>query len=365
MGIAWRELRRTPGRFVPVVVAMSLLVVLLAVLGGFLDGLERSQTGVVRAHEGRLVVTAADVALTIGRSPLPDDVVGAVQQVDGVAAAGRLATVTTTARPADGEIVDVVVVGYDLATATLPAPPADGAAHVDERLGAIAGTAADATPAVGPAEGCCDDVDAVLSDVSAGGPTVWVDFETWREVATAADPTSPAAVQAVVVEPAPGTDLEALADDVEAALAGVVAVDASTPAELIAADEVVTQQSSTFAGIIGVTFVVTLLVVGLFFVLLTIERSKLYAVLKAMGGRTPDLVGGLTLQAVVVAVVALVLGGAVSLGLLSFVIPADLPVVVLPERLAVLAGATIVVAIVGALLTLRRILRIDPGSAIG
>lgn len=43
MRIALKELLRQPGRFVPVGVALTLLVMLLVVLGGFLDGLELSQ----------------------------------------------------------------------------------------------------------------------------------------------------------------------------------------------------------------------------------------------------------------------------------------------------------------------------------
>ena len=44
---------------------------------------------------------------------------------------------------------------------------------------------------------------------------------------------------------------------------------------MILALPVVQQQSSTFEGIIGVTFVVTLMVVALFFTLITLERVGL------------------------------------------------------------------------------------------
>ena len=50
MTIALRELLRRPGRFAPVVAALSLLVLLLVVLGGFLDGLSLNQTGALRAQ---------------------------------------------------------------------------------------------------------------------------------------------------------------------------------------------------------------------------------------------------------------------------------------------------------------------------
>jgi putative ABC transport system permease protein len=352
MRIALRELRRRPGRFTPALVAMTLLVVLLVVLGGFLDGLERSQTGVLRAQGDRLLVLAEDAELAPRRSRLPAGTADAVRAVDGVTEVGGLSQVATTAG-ADGEILDVVLVGYELATDRLPTPPAPGRAVIDQRLADQLGLAAGDRLAVGPGEEPLA-VTAVVDDLSAGAPTVWVAAGAWTDLARAADPTGSPTTQALVVAG------DVTPDD----LAGVSGVEAATVADVIAADEVVSTQSGTFQGILGVTFVVTLLVVALFFILLTIERVGLYAVLKAVGGRSRDLLAGLALQATAVAVVAVAAGVAVSIGLLAFV-PPDLPIIVLPSRLAVLAAATVVTAVLGALGTLRRILRIDPADAIG
>lgn len=65
-----------------------------------------------------------------------------------------------------------------------------------------------------------------------------------------------------------------------------------------------------------------------------------------------------------IAVAALAIGGLLAFALTA-VLPADLPVRVLPSRLAILAVGTVVTALVGALGTLRRLLRIDPAEAIG
>ncbi len=353
MSIAVRELRRRFGQFLPVLVAMTLLVVLLVVLGAFLDGLSRNQTGVLRAQGDRLLVVSADADLAPGRSALPDDAIEALGAVDGVDDVGRLSTVATTAAR-EGNINDVVVVGYDLATDVVPAPPADGEAVVDGALAELVDLEVGDTVVVGP-----DDrelvVSAFVGDVSQGAPTIWVGADAWREVAAAVDPTQPPATQAAVVggDVAPGDLADAVAN-----------TDVATVDEVIAADDVVTQQSSTFQGIIAVTFVVTLLVVALFFVLLTIERVRLYAVLKAVGARTRDLVAGLAVQAIAIALLAVLLGIGLGIGL-TLLVPPDLPLVIVPARLAVLAVATVVVAVLGALGTLRRILRIDPADAIG
>ena len=52
-----------------------------------------------------------------------------------------------------------------------------------------------------------------------------------------------------------------------------------------------------FNQIIGVTLVIAIVVVALFFALLTVERIGLYGMLKAIGARSRTLFGGVVVQA--------------------------------------------------------------------
>jgi len=113
-----------------------------------------------------------------------------------------------------------------------------------------------------------------------------------------------------------------------------------------------------------VTFVVTLLVVALFFTLITLERVGLYAVLKALGARTGNLMAGISTQAVGVSLVALALGFALSVVFVGL-LPAELPVRLEAARMLQTAAGVLASALLGSLFTLRRILRIDPAEAIG
>ena len=361
MRLAVRELRRRPGRFLPVGGALVLLVLLLLVLGGFLDGLTLSQTGSYRAQEGRLFVLAPDADLQLQRSRLPVSTADELREVDGVADVGGLATTLTTAGTGD-ELQDVAVIGHALGTDVLPQPPEDGEVVVDRQLARVADVAVGDTLAVGPEEVGLR-VTAFVDDVSQGAPTLWTNLPTWRRVAgsaSAARALPDDTVQAFVVAPTDGTGLQ----DLAASLEDAAPVTAATVDEVVGALDVVQQQASTFQGIIGVTFVVTLLVVALFFALLTLERVRLYAVLKAMGARTRDLVVGVATQAVVVATGAVLLGGGLALAFVG-VLPPDLPVRLVPGRVLIVAGGTLLTALLGGLFTLRRLLRIDPAQALG
>ena len=89
---------------------------------------------------------------------------------DGVAAVGALNLVQSTATDGQGEIVDIVLFGYDLPTDVIPPPPADGGAVVDKALAdrndvAVGDTlllGATAEPVV---------VAGIVSDLSQGSPT--------------------------------------------------------------------------------------------------------------------------------------------------------------------------------------------------
>ena len=361
MNIGIKELLRQPGRFASVGVALTVLVVLLTVLGGFLDGLELNQTGPYRAHEGRLLVFSEQSENLIQRSQLEQAQFSQLGEADGVAVVGALNQIESTASVGDGEILDIVLFGYDLATDVIPEPPSDGAvidaALAEDRDVVVGDTlllGASAEPVV---------IAAIVEDLSQGSPTVWVSTNRWRELVEVSKPTAlpPAGSnQALVIEPDQGWALA----DLAAELSRLEGISAVTPEEAIESLPVVQQQSTSFEGIIGMTYVVTLLVVALFFALITLERVGLYAVLKALGAGTKDLMAGISAQAVCVSLLALVLGFGLSVTFVGL-LPSELPVRLEVSRLVQIAVGVVLTALIGSLFSLRRVLRIDPAEAIG
>ena len=122
--------------------------------------------------------------------------------------------------------------------------------------------------------------------------------------------------------------------------------------------------SSTFNAIIYSTLVVVLAVIGLFFSLLTLERTGLYGVLKAIGASTGRLFSGVVAQAVIVASVAFVIGATLA-SVLAFVSPPGIPLQLTTGRFAFTFVALVLASVVGSAISLRRVTRIDPASAIG
>ncbi len=168
-------------------------------------------------------------------------------------------------------------------------------------------------------------------------------------------------VQALVVSTAadPSATIEAIE-----AVAGdrVVALDRNGTIDEIPG---VVEQRTTFNQILGVTVVIALVVVALFFALLTVERAGLYGVFKAIGARSRTIFAGLVLQAVVVTAIAAAVAGVLVSVIAAIIPPGSIPLSVSIGRVVSSVALMLVAAVVGSAFSLRRVLRVDPASALG
>jgi putative ABC transport system permease protein len=360
---ALRELRRRPQRFLAVTAALTLLTVLLLFLGGLLDGLYLGATGALRAQRGSVVVYSADANDSIIRSRITPAVRRQVEAVTGVRRTGGLGASLLGAKvPGEQDLADAAVMGYQLRPEGVPAPPPPGQAWADRRLEAFGVHTGD-TLRLGPQQtpirvrGWVEDTNYLLQG------SLWVRPSTWRSVQNANRPDAqfPPGTFAVLVVDGSG-DADALARRIDAATDG--ATKTLTKDEAVLASPGTRQQKSTFNGIIGVTFLVVGLVAALFFALLTLERTPVYGVLKALGTTTRRLVAGVLLQAVVLATVAFAVGGLITIGL-GVVLPARIPLQIESSRAVTTFVGLLLTAAIGGAISLRRIARIDPVTAIG
>jgi putative ABC transport system permease protein len=359
-------MRRRPGRFAVAAALLTLIAMLLMLLGGLLDGLIARSTGAIRAQRADLVVFSATAEQSFLRSRIPPELRAQVEAVPGVPRTGGIGVTQLGARVPGNrprDLVDVAVIGYELPPRGLPSPPRRGAGYADAVL-RDEGVGQGDTLRLGPARTPVKIVGFVDDTSYSGAGSLWVSPATWRDVQNANRPGStvgPGVFQSLVVQAA--GDSSTVTHRIDRATRGAT----ETVSKTTAADSIggVRQQRSVFNQIIGVTLIVAIVVVALFFALLTVERVGLYGVLKALGARSRTLLAGVVIQAVAVALVAAAIGTALAVVLDRTLPPGTIPYQLQISRVVVSAVALVLAAILGSSFSLRRVLRVDPASAIG
>jgi putative ABC transport system permease protein len=366
MRLALRELRRQPTRFVTATVILTLIAVLLMFLGGLLDGLIRLSTGAVRAQQADAIVYSESSQASFLRSRIEVADREAIEAADGIDQVGGLGVVLLGARVPDNgprDLANVSLWGYELAPKGVPEPPADGEAYADELLRADGVEVGDEL-LVGPSRTPVTVIGWVSDTAYNGQGGLWANLETWRTVLAENRPDAVLAegvVQALAVRGPGGTEaVIAAADGATDGRTFALSVDDS-----VNAIPGVTEQQTTFNQILGVTIVIAVVVIALFFALLTVERTALYGVLKAIGARSRTIFGGLVAQAATVTLIASAIAAVLVIVLDVLIPPGSIPLYVSAGRIITSAVLLLVAAVIGSAFSLRRVLKVDPASALG
>jgi putative ABC transport system permease protein len=189
-------------------------------------------------------------------------------------------------------------------------------------------------------------------------PFVFTNLETARAYTRLDDRQ----ITHVLVKAVPGTDLAALAQRLRA----LPHLEAFTATEMSArARGYWSSRTGVGAGffttaLMGV--VVGLVIVGQILYNGTLEHIREYGTLKAMGVRNGAVVGVILLQAVFSALVGIAAGGALAFAAQAGMRAANLVVALSPGLIAVTAVLTLVMCCLAALLSIGKVLRLDPAT---
>jgi putative ABC transport system permease protein len=341
-------------------VGFAILLVLL--LQGVMDGTVAKSTTYID-HVGADVFVARSGVnnMAIASSALPESVVASVSRVEGVEeAAGitRFPIIVNAGgrdRPAD-------LIGYDLAKGLGgPWKLASGRPPASETEVALDRTLADEL-GVGVGEevtisGAPFTV-AGLSDETAAiaGKIAFVDRAASQRLLQI-----PGIVSFVLVRTAPGADPQAVADALDRQLPEV---NAMTRAELSRNDRDLL--GSLFVAPVNVMatigFLVGLAIIGLTMYTTTAERMRDFGVLKAIGASNAFLFHTVITQAAVLGVAGFVAGLAAAwvAGPVVVRLVPDIGVAINPAPAARTFGAVMAMSLIGAVLPVARIVRVDP-----
>ncbi|QNQ82818.1 ABC transporter permease [Lactobacillus sp. PV012] len=123
-------------------------------------------------------------------------------------------------------------------------------------------------------------------------------------------------------------------------------------------------QNLTFEMMIGFLYVISLIVIAVFLYILTIQKLPNYAVLRAQGIPMKTLIGATLGQSLILVILGTVIAWVVML-IMTKVLPAAVPLDFAPWIMISGFAGMIATGIIGGLIPIRSIMKVDPAKAIG
>lgn len=367
MWLARKEIARAKGRFVMLSAAIGLLIFLILFQQALLNGLITDFVGAVKNQNAEVLVFNEQARKNVEGSFLTPDQTAAIATVDGVADTGLIGESTFTAI-AGGVDTDAVLFGYELNGLGEPTTLTEG--RLPQGPNEAIASAADA--------GDGFDIGDQIEIVGADGPvitvvglgrelrwsvsaTLFVSYETFEAAQRAVNPDASVVLPSLVaVEPEAGVDAATVTERISASVPGTEAL---TRQQAIDENPGVTGTRQSFQIILALGFIVVLIVVGFFFLILTVQKARPLTLLRAIGSPKSFLVKNTLAQIALVWGVGVVIGLGLTFFALAVTPSGNLSVSVEPTAAAGSIAALFVLSMIAGLASVRRVLRIDPIDA--
>jgi len=377
MFLALRELLFARGRFSLMGAVIALIAVLTVILSGLSSGLVNDGVSGLKSmpvsafafDEG----TKTDNAFS--RSVIEQKQVDAWSEQPGIEQATPMGSSMMNAITDDGTQVDIAVFG--VAPDSFLAPDvSDG-----KQLGDIDGIVVSETMREEGVEiGTVLTLDRVDTELTVIGFTegqatfghvdvAYAPLETWQLLAAGQAPAGTPTQQdldrldfdyssVVALKYADGASVDLAAGDAAADTSS------KTLAESFNASPGYEAETMTLSMIQVFLYAICALVVGAFFSVWTIQRKQEIAVLRAIGAPVRYLLRDGVTQAALLLLLFTAIGIGAGLGL-GAAMPAGMPFALEGAQIAIAAILTIVLGLIGAVISIIRIARIDPLTALG
>ena len=368
MFVAFKEIRRSLGRFSLLTMAVALLVLLLLFFQAVAGTLTSGLTGGLESSSADVLVYDQQARRNPATSILSPKVEAEVAAAPDVVATSPIGLSVFTgtvdgSSSADAE-VDVQLVGGDPSGPSVPADIASGRLPSAQGEALFSGSSFDSPIEIGQqvkVEGVSFKVVGTADDAAFNVlPTLYVPYEDYVLASQArAGKSIDVAPSLIGVSVAKGADPAEVARSLTKSIDGVEALDRS---EAVAALPGVGQITQSFSILYLLLYIVVALVTGVFFLILTVQKEDALVLLRAVGASSRDVIASVLIQVLVVVGLGALIGSAVTAGLLALtrdVFGAGLS----PSTAATTFALIVAIGLIASVGAVRRVLAIDPINA--
>jgi putative ABC transport system permease protein len=355
MFLALREIRHAKLRFALITGVIVMVSSLVFILSGLANGLATGNSAALDALPIDSMVISNGSDYQLDRSSLPMDVVDTVREQEGVTDASPFgASAGNVRNPESDQIIGVSMIAVDPDGFAAPEPeegdPLSGTGHgvvIDQTL-VDEGVAIGDTLLTDPGEIELTVVGTISGRSYRLAPTLYMPISLWQEVQSQGNGREASAINAVLVQgevEAPGNTVVASKSQIIENLPGY------------------SEQALTLLLIQVFLVVIAAGIVASFFYIITLQKMPELGVMKAIGTKTAYIARALILQLTALGLVGVIVGTAIAC-LVQIAIGTAVPFDLDANQFFIFGGILLLVAILGTLLSLQRIARVDPLDAI-
>ncbi|MDM5189439.1 ABC transporter permease [Bacillus sp. DX4.1] len=351
MFLALRELKQSKFKYGLIGLMMVLLSFLVLVISGLANGLAYNTVSSIQNMDAQKFVLANDVENSLLRSQIKkEDVDNVVKQVGAKDAVPFHVKVSTYEKKDSSKKVDIAIFASERET------------FLEPKIvkGDALGTAQNEMIAdESIKEKGLDIGDMIIDPVSkkefkiAGftkgqkfshTPVVYVNRDVWGEIA---QPNQ--------------KDYNAIALRTDKEVKNAHVIEKNEVLQSIPGHK---GQQNSLTMIIAFLLVIATLLIGVFFYVITLQKTQQLGVLKAIGTKNSYLANSLVVQALFLSVVAMAISIVLVEGL-QIILPESMPFLLTTTMIGQYAGIFIVISILGTLISLYQVLKVDALEAIG
>ena len=363
MFLAAKEMHRGKVKFALLLVAVSLLVYLILVQQALSRALVSSFIGAIENQSAPILVYATDALRAPQGSVITPAMEGLVTASPAVAEAARIGILSTTLTSAGATETSAVIWGYEDPDLGAPKALRDGVypAAAGEAVGTWGDFALGETVTLAGPAGAEMEIEVVgLAGDSqlAVQPTLFMDYKDFASAVTTSNPNAMAVLPSLMAV----QSADSAKDTINELRAASVDLDPLTREDAATQFPGAGQVEQSFLIILALYGFVVPLVTGLFFLIITFQKTRALTLLRAVGARSGVLVRALLWQ------VAFILGGGIAVGvglyaLTSLIEIGSLTIVFDWWMVAFWTALLGVLGVLSALASIRRVLAIEPVEA--
>lgn len=371
--LAVRELAFARGRFALMGAVVALITVLMVLLSGLSVGLVNDGVSGLRSLPATSFAFQKGVqkSSAFSRSVISTSAATTWAKQPGVAAAAPFGNTLVNGRAGGGVEVDLALFGVALGSFLDPTPasgrPLSGDGQVVlARSTDTAAIAIGDTVTLEPSGQELRVVGFLEGQHTFGHVDVgYVSLRSWQQAKAGLGDDEPLPKRvldeatAIAVRDSSGAEVDRPAGDHAAGTTSM------TRKESYDASPGYTAETSTLQLIQVFLYLISALVVGAFFTVLTIQRKGEIAVLRALGASTGYLLRESILQSVVLLVGSAAVGVAAGVGMGIAIGATDMPFALEAGPIAGATALLLVLGVIGAGIAVLRITRVDPLTALG